>query len=88
MVGTLETRLVNSASHARLFTELFREGMGKLKGVQAKLYVDNKVMPRYFKSHPVPLALRGKVFAELDRLQAEGVIRPVDHSAHFVHNYF
>ena len=71
---------IDSVDYARLFPELFREGIGKFNGVRQKLYVDDKVMPRCFKPRPVPLALRGKVHAELDRLQAEGVIRPVDHS--------
>ena len=37
---------LDSLDYARLFPELFREGMGSLKGVETKLYVDDKVMPR------------------------------------------
>ena len=40
---------IDSVDCARLFPEQFRKGLGKLKGVEAKLYVDNKVMSRCFK---------------------------------------
>ena len=44
---------IDSVDYARLFPELFREGIWKLKGVEAKLYVDDEVMPRCFKPHTV-----------------------------------
>ena len=63
-----------------MFPELFNDGLRKLKNVETKLYVDSEAMPRCFKPRTVPLALRGKVDKELDRLQAQGVIIPVEHS--------
>ena len=62
------------------FKDLLTTGLGKLEGVTAKLYVDETVQPRYCKPRPVPLAMRAKVESELDRLQEEGVIRPVEFS--------
>lgn len=62
------------------YQNVFSEELGTLKGVTAKFYVDDTVKPRYFKPRPVPLALRAKVEAELDRLQEAGVIRPVEYS--------
>ena len=59
------------------YEDLFTTCLGKLEGVTAKLYVDETVQPRYCKPRPVPLAMRAKVESELDRLQEEGVIRPV-----------
>ena len=55
---------IDSVDNARLFPELFREGLGKLKGVETKLYVDDKVMTRCFKPRPIPLTLRGKIEVE------------------------
>ena len=53
------------------------EGLGELKGHKAKISVDPSAQPRYCKAHPVPYALREKVDQELDRLEREGIIEPV-----------
>ena len=59
---------------------LGRDWLSVLQLNWAKLYVDETVQPRYCKPRPVPLAMRAKVESELDRLQEEGVIRPVEFS--------
>ena len=64
----------------RPYQEVFSEGLGALKGVTAKFYIDENIKPRCCKPRPVPLALRAKVEAELDRLKETGVIRPVEYS--------
>ena len=64
----------------RPYQEVFSEGMGALKGVTAKFYIDENIKPRYCKPRPVPLALLAKVEAELDRLKETRVIRPVEYS--------
>ena len=69
---------VDEVHYALMFPELFKDGLGKLKNVEAKLYVDSEAMPSCFKPCTVPLALRGKVDKVLDRLQAQGVIIPVE----------
>ena len=66
--------------YAKMFPDLFSDGLGTLKGVEATLHADDKVMSRCLKSRPVPLALKGKIEIELDRLQAEGVTKPAEHS--------
>ena len=71
---------VDEVDYAVMFPELFTDGLGKLKNVEAKLCVDSESMPRCFKQRAVPLALRGKVDRELERLQAQGMIIPVEHS--------
>jgi len=48
-----------------------------MKGFQAKLYVDGSITPRFCKARSVPYAMRQKVDDELQRLQKEGIIEPV-----------
>ena len=54
--------------------------MGTLKGTTAKIYVDPEATPKFMKARPVPYALKAKVELELDRLQRENTISPVDFS--------
>ena len=56
---------------------MFKDELGKLQGVEAKIYVEEGARPRFEKARPVPFAIREKVEKELDRLQALGVIKPV-----------
>jgi len=56
---------------------VFKEGLGKLKGYEAKIHVDPEATPRFCKARPVPYSLRGKVEEELERLEKEGIIEPV-----------
>lgn len=49
-------------------------------GVVARLHVDPDVQPRFFKARPVLYALQLKIEKELDKLEEEGVIVPVQHS--------
>ena len=59
---------------------VFKQELGELKGTQAKIHVDDNVRPRFEKARTVPFAIREKVEEELERLQALGVIRPVQFS--------
>ena len=59
---------------------MFAEGLGTLKGYQAKIIVDPGATPRFCKARSVPYAMRTKVEAELDRLQEQGIIEPVTFS--------
>ena len=37
---------------------VFQEGLEKVEGVKAKIYIDSSEMPRFFKARPVAYALR------------------------------
>ena len=66
--------------HAELLAEVpdvFAEGLGKLKEMQVKINVKSGTIPRFFKARPIPYALKEKVENELDRLQQEVIIEPV-----------
>lgn len=61
----------------RQHQSVFQEGLGTMKGVTAKLYVDRDAKPRFHKARSVPFAMRQKVDEELQRLQELGIIEPV-----------
>ena len=61
-----------------LYPQLFSNELGCVRNISAKLVVDEKATPRCYKPRSVPYALQAKVEKELERLQAEGVIRPVE----------
>ena len=54
--------------------------LGLLKDVEAQIHVPPDTQPRYFKPRPLVYSLKPKVERELDRLQAAGVIKPVQFS--------
>ena len=60
--------------------DVFKEGLGELKGVAAKIHVDPSAKPEFRKANKVPFALRKKVEQELERLLLMGVIEPVEFS--------
>ncbi|UYV74208.1 K02A2.6-like [Cordylochernes scorpioides] len=47
---------------------------------RARLLVDPEVKPRFFKSRPIPYALKEKISRELDRLVKAGILKPVRHA--------
>ena len=57
---------------------VFKEELGCVKGMVAHIHVDPQSTPRFCKARTVPHALRGRVEHELERLQEEGVIEPVE----------
>ena len=59
----------------------FSPGLGKILGVVARLHVDPDVQPRFLKARLVTYALQLKVEKELNNLEEEGVIVPVQHWA-------
>ncbi|UYV62917.1 K02A2.6-like [Cordylochernes scorpioides] len=70
----------NLPTELHRFRELFSPGYGVFKGVRARLLVDPEVKPRFFKSRPIPYALKEKISRELDRLVKAGILKPVRHA--------
>eukprot|EP00731_Ephydatia_muelleri_P001700 Em0001g1700a len=60
--------------------DLFKEELGRVKGVEVKVHVDELARPRFFRPRPVPFALKGRIEEELERLQRDGIIEPVKFS--------
>ncbi len=61
--------------------EIFKDELGLVRGVQAKIYVDPQARPCFCKPRAVPYSLRKKVDSELEQLEEEGIIEQVKHSA-------
>lgn len=59
---------------------VFKPGLGKLKGIEAKLQVTEKAVPKFCKPRNVPYALKEAVERELAKLESEGVISPTNYS--------
>ena len=62
------------------YSEVFEDGLGTVKGITAKIYVDTASVPKFHKARPVPFSLREKVEQELEHLQQQGIIEPVPFS--------
>ena len=60
------------------YSDVFAEGLGTLKGVKAKIYADQGAKLKYNKARSVSYALRANVEVELERLEREGIISPVE----------
>ena len=59
------------------YQDLFKPELGELKGTTVKINVDDKVIPQFHKARPIPFLMKDKVTKELDRLENQGVIKPV-----------
>lgn len=59
------------------YHEVFSEQLGTFHGVTASISVQKGAKPRFVKARPIPFALRDRVFEELQRMEREGVIKPV-----------
>jgi len=56
---------------------VFKDKLGTLQGVKMKLHVDSAAQLKSCKPRQVPFSLRQKVETELQHLQDESVIEPV-----------
>ena len=60
------------------FQSLFEPGLGSFMGMKIKIHLDLEAKPIDFKARSVPHLMREKIECELERLQSEGVISPVE----------
>ena len=59
------------------YAELFSGKLGKVKDFKASLNVKNDAQPKFMKARPVPYAMRDAVEKEIERLETEGVLKPI-----------
>ena len=57
---------------------MFQNGLGTLQRYQTKILVESGAVPRSNPARTVPYVLRDKVDRELQRLQNEGILEPVE----------
>ncbi|PAA81343.1 hypothetical protein BOX15_Mlig024196g4 [Macrostomum lignano] len=61
----------------RKHEQVFAETLGTIKGLKANIVLKENLIPKYFKSRPVPFAIKGLIEDELKSLQAQGIITKV-----------
>ena len=59
---------------------VFKPGLGTVKGITAKLEMKPNARPNFCKARPVPYALQEAVEAEYNRLESEGIVEQVEFS--------
>lgn len=59
---------------------VFSEELGKFNGPKVKLNVAPKATPKFCKARPVPYSLKALVEEELNNLEKQGIITPVQHA--------
>ena len=59
---------------------LFQTGLGTLKDYKAIIYVDPQAKPKFCKARQVPYSMKSKVEEELECLEKEGIIEPMQYA--------
>ena len=59
---------------------VFKPGLGTIKGITAKLEMKAEAQPRFYKARPVSYALQEAVEAEYNCLESEGIVERVEFS--------
>ncbi len=58
-------------------SEVFKQELGSMEGINVKLTVEPECQPKFLKARPLPYALKPKVEASLTELVANSVLEPV-----------
>ena len=62
------------------FKDVFKDQLGTASIHEAKLHIRSDAVPKFFKPRSVPFSTKDVIGAELDRLEAEGILEKVSHS--------
>ena len=82
MGGDLQTprNVGHSQSLLAEHADLFRNELGMIRGVIAKLHISSGAKPRFHRPRSIPYALRSRVDQALEKLLYEGILEPVQFS--------
>ncbi len=61
----------------RKHSDLFKQELGSMEGINVKLTVEPECQPKFLKAWPLPYALKPKVEESLTKLVANSVLEPV-----------
>ena len=61
-------------------SDVFKPGLGTIKGITAKLKMKPDAQPKFCKACPVPYALQEAVDAEYHRLESESIVEKIKFS--------
>ena len=78
--GSIEKISCDLNSMLSRHQSVFKDELGTMQGVKAKLFVKPESKPKFFKPRQVPYALKRGIEQELDRLENIGVIEKVHYS--------
>ena len=59
-------------------SELFRDELGCLNALPAKIYIVPGAQPKFYKARPVPYFLKHRIELELQRLEKQEIIKPAE----------
>ena len=62
------------------YPSVFKDVLGTLKGMKAKVNLKEGAIPVFCQSHSVPFAMKAKVEEEIERLENQGIITPTNWS--------
>ena len=62
------------------YSDVFTDELGTVQGITATIHVDPDATPLFHKAQSLPFVVRKKVKQELECLQEQGVIEPVQFS--------
>ena len=72
--------LVSEESLLKDFADVFKEELGLLRGIEAKITVNPAAIPKFHRHRPVPFVLKEKVEASFNAQVSKGELIPVEQS--------
>ena len=77
-IGKMKIFNVKSLLHE--YDELFAEGLGTMKDIEAKLTLKENAVPKFCRARSVPYAIKEAIARDLERMKKLGVIEEVSYS--------